>query len=58
MKIKNVSGVDRLVPGLGSRVVFAGQVVEVDDVDADGYLCQPVNWISAEPVKTSEKKEE
>lgn len=36
MKIKNTSGVDLTLPWLGSRLVLAGQVIEVaDDLGMD-----------------------
>lgn len=44
-KIKNVSGNDRI---LDSRLVLAGQVVELPDSEAAGYLCQPPNWAPAD----------
>lgn len=47
-KIKNVSGEDLLVPGLGDRLVIAGAVVEVPDEVADSYTCQKSTWASAE----------
>ena len=47
-KIKNVSGEDRLVPGLGGRLVLAGAVVEVPDEDALAYTCQETNWAPAD----------
>lgn len=47
-KIKNVSGEDRLVPGLGGRLVLAGAVVEVPDEDAYSYTCQESNWAPAD----------
>lgn len=47
-KIKNVSGEDRLVPGLGGRLVLAGAVVEVPDEDAFSYTCQEANWSPAD----------
>lgn len=52
-KIKNVSGEDRLVPGLGGRLVVAGAVVEVPDEDTYSYTCQTTNWSPAD--KAAEK---
>lgn len=46
-KIKNVSGEDLLVPGLGGRLVLAGAVVEVPDEEAESYTCQESNWALA-----------
>lgn len=51
-KIKNVSGEDRLVPGLGGRLVLAGAVVEVPDEDAHAYTCQETNWAPADKAAT------
>ena len=36
-KIKNISGADRTVPGLGYAFVLAGQVVEVPADQVEGY---------------------
>ena len=46
-KIKNVSGEDLLVPGLGHRLVISGAVVEVPDDDAESYTCQTTIWAEA-----------
>lgn len=46
-KIKNVSGEDRLVPGLGGRLVIAGAVVDVPVEDVYAYTCQEANWSPA-----------
>jgi hypothetical protein len=46
-KIKNVSGVDRLVPGLGGRLVMADAVVEVPAEDVHAYTCQESTWAPA-----------
>jgi hypothetical protein len=51
-KIKNVSGEDRIVPGLGGRLVPAGAVVDVDVEDVYAYTCQEPNWA---PVDTEAK---
>jgi hypothetical protein len=53
-KIKNVSGEDLLVPGLGGRLVIAGAVVEVPDEVAESYTCQPPNWAPADKPTTTE----
>lgn len=50
-RIKNVSGEDLTVPGLGGRLVLAGQIVDVLDDDAEAYTCQTVNWAVAPVVK-------
>lgn len=42
MKIKNVSGEDRLVPALGGRLVAAGQVVEVAEDAVFGFTQQSI----------------
>ena len=47
-RIKNISGDNRSVPALGGRVVWAGQVVEVPDEDAFGYVCQTSIWAPAD----------
>lgn len=54
VKIKNVSGDDRIVPSLGHRLVISGQVVEVPDEDAEAYLCQTTIW-AVPDVKSSKK---
>lgn len=43
-KVKNISGEDRIVPELGGLLVFAGQVIEVPDERAEGYVCQQATW--------------
>lgn len=40
-KVKNVSGVDRIVQG---RLVLAGAVFEVPAEDVESYTCQESNW--------------
>lgn len=59
-KIKNVSGEDLLVPGLGGRLVLAGEVVEVNDDEAESYTCQGKTWKAhnPEPPKGSEPQKE
>lgn len=42
-KVKNTSGEDRIVPGLGGRLVLAGAVVDVPLEDVYSYTCQS-NW--------------
>lgn len=49
-KVKNVSGVDRLLEG---RLVLAGAVIEVPDEDVESYTCQPVNWQAVKPSKAN-----
>ena len=44
MKIKNVSGEDRIVPALGDRLVLAGQVIDVPDKTVEGFTCQTTTW--------------
>lgn len=55
-QIKNVSGVDRTVPGLGGRLVLAGQVVDVPDEEVESYTSQEPNWaaVKATPAKKKE----
>lgn len=49
MKIKNVSGDDRLVPALGGRLVMAGAEVPIDGAElAWGFLQQETNWAPAD----------
>lgn len=43
-KIKNVSGEDLIVPGLGGRLILAGAVVDVATEDVHAYTCQESNW--------------
>jgi hypothetical protein len=47
-KIKNVSGEDLNVPGLGGRLVLDGAVIEVPDEDTYSYTCQESNWAPAD----------
>ncbi len=49
VKIKNVSGEDRLV---GGRLVLAGAVLEVEAADVESYTCQPSNWALAKSSKS------
>lgn len=49
-KVKNVSGVDRIVEG---RLVLAGAVLDVPDGSIESYTCQPVNWQAVKPSKAS-----
>lgn len=51
-KIKNVSGEDRNVPGLGGRLVLDGAVVEVPDEAVYAYTCQESNWAPADKAAT------
>lgn len=51
VKVKNVSGVDRLVSG---RLVLAGGVLEVPADEVESYTCQPDNW---QPVNTKKKED-
>lgn len=43
-KIKNISGEDLVVPALGNRLVLSGQVIDVDEADVEGYVCQESTW--------------
>jgi len=52
-KIKNVSGEDRTVPGLGGRLVLAGAVVDVPDADVYAYTCQESNWAPVDKSATA-----
>lgn len=47
MKVKNVSGEDVVVPWLGSRLVLAGQVVDVPEGDVYAYTQTPL-WEPAD----------
>lgn len=51
-KIKNITGSDLIVPGLGGRLVLAGQVVEVPTEAVYGYTCQTVSWQPADKAAT------
>lgn len=44
MKIRNTSGLDLIVPGLGGRLVPAGAVVDVGDDVAGSYLVCDSMW--------------
>lgn len=57
-RLKNVSGEDLIVPGLDSRLVLAGQIVEVPDDEAEAYACQETNWKQTTKVKEAEAKDE
>jgi F420-0:gamma-glutamyl ligase len=62
-KIKNVSGVDRILPNLGGRLCIAGAIVEVADGEVYGYTCQETNWKPADKAaetahRTSQKEEQ
>lgn len=48
-KIKNISGDDRIVTDLGSRLALAGQIVDVPLEDVYSYTCQATNWSPADP---------
>lgn len=50
-KVKNVSGVDRIVQG---RLVLAGAVLDVSDEDVESYTCQSSNWQPVKPSKTAD----
>lgn len=54
MKIRNVSGEDRIVPEL-YRTVAADEVVEVPDARAEGYTCQPHIWAAESAPAKKEK---
>lgn len=51
-KIRNVSGEDRIVPGLGGRLVLDGAVVDVPDDDTYSYTVQAL-WAPVD--KAAEK---
>lgn len=42
--IKNISGRDLVVPGLGGRIVFAGQEVPCPVGEVTGYTQQEGTW--------------
>lgn len=54
-KIKNISGADRTVPGLGYAFVLAGQVVEVPADQVEGYVCQTEIWAEHRPAPAAKK---
>jgi hypothetical protein len=54
-KIKNVSGVDRIVM---DRLVLAGAVLDVPAEDVESYICQESNWQPAKPAKASDDSQE
>lgn len=56
-KIKNVSGQDLIVPGIGGRLIIAGAVVEVPDADTHSYTCQESNWAPADKAATKAHEE-
>lgn len=58
MKIKNISGEDRLVPGLDGRLVFAGQEVDVPAGDVESYICQESIWAKPSKSATNNSTEE
>jgi hypothetical protein len=43
-KIRNISGDDRIAPSLGSRLVLAGGVVDIDPADVAAFTCQTTLW--------------
>lgn len=47
-KIRNKSGDDRTVTGLGGRLVLAGQKVDVPVEDVHSYTCQVTIWEPAD----------
>lgn len=47
-KIQNISGDDRIVPGLFGRIVYDGQIVDVPAEDVHSYTCQPTIWAPAD----------
>lgn len=51
--IKNVSGSDLVVPGLGGRLVVKGAEVDVDPDNVYAYTCQTDNW---QPADAAAKK--
>lgn len=48
MKIRNVSGEDKVLPWLDRRLVLAGAVVEVPEEHAFAYTSQEGNWVPAD----------
>ena len=52
-QIKLTAGEDRIVPGLGNRLVSDGQKVDVPDDQVYGYTCQTGVW---EPADAAAKK--
>lgn len=48
-KVKNISGVDRIVQG---RLVLAGMVLEVPADEVWSYTCQETNWAPADDEAT------
>lgn len=56
MKVKNVSGVDRIVQG---RLVLAGAAFDVPAEDVESYTCQESNWQAVKSSKsTSDNSQE
>lgn len=51
MKVKNVSGEDRIVQG---RLVLSGAVLEVPDEDVKSYTCQASNWQAVKAAKAAD----
>lgn len=49
MKVKNVSGEDRIVQG---RLVLSGAVLEVPDEDVKSYTCQKI-WQAVKSPKSA-----
>lgn len=56
MKVKNVSGVDLIVPALGGRLVMSGAVVDVPDELGENMTEQAPNWAAVG--ETAPKKKE
>lgn len=55
-KVKNVSGVDRIVR---NRLVLAGALYELaEDEDVKSYTCQKDNWQAVKPSKASDDSQE
>lgn len=52
-KIRNVSGDDLVVPGLGGRLVPKGAVVDVDDAVVESYTVCVALWARADKVSPS-----
>ena len=52
-KVKNVSGVDRIVQG---RLVLSGAVLDVPDEDVKSYTCQK-HWQAVKPSKAADSND-
>jgi hypothetical protein len=54
MKVKNVSGEDRIVQG---RLVLSGAVLDVPDEDVKSYTCQKSIWQAVKPSKAADSND-